>query len=220
MNFYDYIKMPQAEFEEKYINTRLVTRNEHPTFPLYIYAYGREAVHEQVWDYVTMRCRGIIVHKDTGEIIARPFEKFFNYGTANMPETDPTDWTVFGLSDRWKVNEPTVWEKVDGFLCTGYKWDGRWYVASKCSFTMKSMPGPVVPSSPDSARKIRSRSSVTPLRLTTASTAVSTVVNRRPHSGHDLRRRIAWPSSASRESTTRESGFRQNGQCMAAPSPR
>ena len=135
MNFYDYIKMPQAEFEEKYINTRLVMRNEHPTFPLYIYAYGREAVHEQVWDYVTMRCRGIIVHKDTGEIIARPFEKFFNYGTANMPETDPTDWTVFGLSDRWKVNEPTVWEKVDGFLCTGYKWDGRWYVASKGSFT-------------------------------------------------------------------------------------
>jgi RNA ligase len=135
MNFYDYIKMPQAEFEEKYINTRLVMRNEHPTFPLYIYAYGREAVHEQVWDYVTMRCRGIIVHKETGEIIARPFEKFFNYGTANMPETDPTDWTVFGLSDRWKVNEPTVWEKVDGFLCTGYKWDGRWYVASKGSFT-------------------------------------------------------------------------------------
>ena len=135
MNFYDYIKTPQAEFEEKYINTRLVMRNEHPTFPLYIYAYGREAVHEQVWDYVTMRCRGIIVHKETGEIIARPFEKFFNYGTANMPETDPTDWTVFGLSDRWKVNEPTVWEKVDGFLCTGYKWDGRWYVASKGSFT-------------------------------------------------------------------------------------
>jgi hypothetical protein len=52
----------------------------------------------------------------------------------------------------------------------------------------------------------RLNGSVTPLRLTTASTAVSTVVNRLPHSGHDLRRRIAWPSSASRESTTRESG--------------
>jgi len=52
----------------------------------------------------------------------------------------------------------------------------------------------------------RLNGSVTPLRLTTASTAVSTVVNRRPHSGQDRRRRIACPSSVSRESTTRESG--------------
>jgi hypothetical protein len=37
----------------------------------------------------------------------------------------------------------------------------------------------------------RLNGSVTPLRLTTASTAVSTVVKRRPHSGHDLRRLIA-----------------------------
>src|SRR4051812_49193678 len=65
----------------------------------------------------------------------------------------------------------------------------------------------------------RLKGSVTPLRLTTASTAVSTVVKRLPHSGHDRRRRIAWPSSASRESTTRESGWRQNGQCITAPSP-
>jgi RNA ligase len=120
VNFYDYIKMPQAKFEEKYINTRLVMRNEHPTFPLYIYTYGREAVHEQVWDYVTVRCRGIIVHKETGEIIARPFEKFFNFG-------DDIDHT--------EKSQPVVLEKVDGFLCIGYKWEGRWYVASKGSFT-------------------------------------------------------------------------------------
>jgi hypothetical protein len=35
------------------------------------------------------------------------------------------------------------------------------------------------------------KGSVTPLRLTTANTAVSTVVKRRPHSGHDRRRRMA-----------------------------
>jgi hypothetical protein len=50
------------------------------------------------------------------------------------------------------------------------------------------------------------KGSVTPLRLTTANTAVSTVVKRRPHSGHDRRRLMAWPSSVSRESITRESG--------------
>src|SRR4029453_17271774 len=58
---------------------------------------------------------------------------------------------------------------------------------------------------------VRLNGSVTPLRLTTASTASSTVVNRRPHSGQDRRRRMICPSSASRESTTRESACRQYG---------
>ena len=64
---------------------------------------------------------------------------------------------------------------------------------------------------------VRLNGSVTPLRLTTASTASSTVVNRLPHSGQDRRRRISWPSSASRESTTRESACRQYGHRIARP---
>src|SRR3954468_23983071 len=59
---------------------------------------------------------------------------------------------------------------------------------------------------------VRLKGSVTPLRLTTARTASSTVVKRLPHSGHERRRRISAPSSASRESTTRESAWRQYGQ--------
>src|SRR4051794_12196446 len=65
----------------------------------------------------------------------------------------------------------------------------------------------------------RLNGSVTPLRLTTASTASSTVVNRLPHSGHERRRRINAPSSASRESTTRESAWRQYGQRTANSPP-
>src|SRR5689334_14872960 len=65
---------------------------------------------------------------------------------------------------------------------------------------------------------VRLNGSVTPLRLTTARTASSTVVNRLPHSGHERRRRISWPSSASRESTTRESGCRQYGQRIGTAS--
>jgi len=41
-----------------------------------------------------------------------------------------------------------------------------------------------------------------PLRLATIKMTDSCVVNRRPHSGHDLRRRIAVPSSATRLSMT------------------
>src|SRR5919112_1749629 len=56
----------------------------------------------------------------------------------------------------------------------------------------------------------RLNGSVTPDRFTTARTASSTVVNRRPHSEQDRRRRVACPSSTSRGSTTRESEWRQN----------
>jgi hypothetical protein len=57
--------------------------------------------------------------------------------------------------------------------------------------------------------------SVTPDRFTTERLAVSIVVNRFIHLGHCLRRRIADPSSDVRESTTRESGCLQNGQCTS-----
>ncbi|SQD94244.1 hypothetical protein FMEAI12_2420003 [Parafrankia sp. Ea1.12] len=47
------------------------------------------------------------------------------------------------------------------------------------------------------------------------------VVNRRPQAGHDRRRRIAAPSSASLLSTTRLSGCRQKGHRMVrSPPPR
>ncbi len=61
----------------------------------------------------------------------------------------------------------------------------------------------------------RLNGSVTPLRLMTARVASSTVVNRLPHSGQLRRRRMTWPSSCSRESTTRESGCRQYGHRIA-----
>jgi hypothetical protein len=67
----------------------------------------------------------------------------------------------------------------------------------------------------------RENGSVTPLRLDTISRTVSCVVNRRPHSGHARRRRIAAPSSVERLSITRLSGLRQKGQCKTpTPSPR
>src|SRR4051812_24682696 len=61
----------------------------------------------------------------------------------------------------------------------------------------------------------RLNGSLTPLRLTTASTASSTVVNRRWHWGHERRRRVVAPSSASRESVTRLSGLWQKGHRTA-----
>ena len=61
---------------DEYVISGLVDKRDHPQFPLSLYCYGRKAVYDNVWDDVTKRCRGLIVNRETGEIIARPFEKF------------------------------------------------------------------------------------------------------------------------------------------------
>jgi RNA ligase len=96
--------------------------------------YGREAVHTNTWDAVIRKCRGLIWNTETGEIVARSFEKFFNIGTAGMPETDPTAWDVPAGACTWMCTDPEVWEKMDGFLATLYEYNGESYIASKGSF--------------------------------------------------------------------------------------
>ena len=63
----------------------------------------------------------------------------------------------------------------------------------------------------------RLNASVAPDRFTTVSCISSTVVNRFSHAEQERRRRIELPSSATRESRTRVSVWRQYGQCTAAP---
>ena len=125
MNFFDYIGVPPAKFESEYIDLGFVQRQKHKQFPLDIFTYTRKTVHENLWDGVTSRCRGIVINRETGEIIARPFEKFHNYGSP----------LAAGLSPEQFIDSPVIWEKVDGFMCTLYRWEGQPYIASKGSFT-------------------------------------------------------------------------------------
>jgi RNA ligase len=122
MKFTDYIGIDMAEFQTKYIDTGLVTASYHDEFPLAIYSYGRRTI---LWDNVTTKCRGVIVDNETGDVIARPFEKFHNYGsTMNVG----CSTSCLGLG------EPVIWEKMDGFMATMYTWKGIDYIASKGSF--------------------------------------------------------------------------------------
>jgi hypothetical protein len=129
MNFFTYLGISPQEFQEQYIETDYVSQQKHAEFPLVIYAYGRKTVKEQKWDAVTSKCRGIVVNRETGEIVARPFEKFHNFGSPQAG--DITELRKFG--DVLPA-EPIVWEKLDGFMATLYTWGGVDYVASKGSF--------------------------------------------------------------------------------------
>jgi RNA ligase len=105
---------------KEYVELGLVEVNKHPDLPLYIYNYSRTVQYESKWDEVTLTCRGLILDEN-GEIVARSFDKFFNF-----EEVKDLDW-----------NCEHVWiqEKMDGSLLILFNYQGQWYTASRGSFT-------------------------------------------------------------------------------------
>lgn len=100
-----------------------VRDNEHPDFyEMWILNYTEKAAYEGVWNNVTLNCRGLIVDA-FGNILAKPFPKFFNYGQTGCPEID--------------LDEPAVVsDKMDGSLGISYRGrDGKVYIATRGSFT-------------------------------------------------------------------------------------
>jgi RNA ligase len=101
-----------------YIRTRF-----HPTLPLQIFNYAEKAQYERVWNEVTRTCRGLIVDTVSGEVVARPFPKFFNHGE---------EVGGVGLDTSGPV---CVTDKLDGSLGILYPTGpGRFAIATRGSF--------------------------------------------------------------------------------------
>jgi RNA ligase len=84
-----------------YIERGLVIKQVHPTLPLSIYNYSRTCQYDKLWDDITLNCRGLVLDNE-GNVIAKPFPKFFNY------EEHTADEIPNELFD--------VYEKMDGSL--------------------------------------------------------------------------------------------------------
>lgn len=92
-----------AEAFAKAVENREISRSRHPDYPYSIYKYSQSTTYEKNWNDITLASRGLIVNDETGEILARPFPKFFNYSEHNTPEYLMTGKVV-------------VAEKLDGSL--------------------------------------------------------------------------------------------------------
>ena len=86
---------------EKYYENGLLHKQTHPTLDLTIWNYTPKVQYERLWDDVTLQCRGLVTNSK-GDIVARPFKKFFNY-EEHKPEDIPNEDYV-------------VYEKMDGSL--------------------------------------------------------------------------------------------------------
>lgn len=111
----------------RYINSGLVTERLHDTLPLAIYCYGRKAVYDNVWDDVTTKTRGLIVDLNTGDIVARPYEKFFSVDQMPPLLDEAERQESLGI-------KPVITEKVNGCLGIFWKYGIHWGIASKGSF--------------------------------------------------------------------------------------
>jgi len=108
---------------QPYIERGMVQSQRHPNYPnLRIYTYTRSCQYEGQWDEITRATRGLILDTDTGEVVARPFEKFFNHSE-----------DLERVSEL--VHKPAIiQEKYDGWLGILYWIGDTPYIATRGSF--------------------------------------------------------------------------------------
>ena len=103
---------------EEMIRGGYIIRSSHQEHPFFIFNYTAKAQYEKMWNEVTQVCRGLITTLK-GEIIARPFRKFFNYGE---------------VEDQIPIEPFEVYEKMDGSLGISYPYRGKMRIATRGSF--------------------------------------------------------------------------------------
>lgn len=90
----------------------------HPTEPLLIWNYTIQTQYDRDWTSITRMCRGLVTDVG-GDIVARPFQKFFNLNEQPYRYSD----------------EHRIYEKMDGSLGIVFQYNGIWYTATRGSFT-------------------------------------------------------------------------------------
>jgi RNA ligase len=105
---------------EKYYQDGLLQKQTHPNYDLTIWNYSPKVQYDRLWDNITIQCRGLVTNSK-GDIIARPFKKFFNYDE-HSPEDIPNEHFE-------------VYEKMDGSLGILFNYENEWILSTRGSFT-------------------------------------------------------------------------------------
>ncbi len=86
---------------------------------LLLFNYTNAAQYAARWNAYEQMCRGLILNRETGEVVARAFDRMFN-------------WLEGGRVSRGHI--VTVTEKVDGSLGILYRVGNEFRIATRGSF--------------------------------------------------------------------------------------
>ena len=100
--------VPDLETLYQYVAKGLLSRVDLGS--LSIFNYTDRCTWDGAWDEVTQVARGLVIDRETGEVVARAFDKFFNHGERGVPG---------GLPDH---TPDVVTVKHDGSLGIGFRW--------------------------------------------------------------------------------------------------
>lgn len=99
--------------------------NRHDKLPLVILNYNQ--IDSPKTHPVVRECRGLVLHSETHEVVAKSFSRFFNWGEV-AEEMDDFDFSDF-----------SVQSKEDGSLVLIYFYDGLWRANTRGSFALDTM---------------------------------------------------------------------------------
>lgn len=120
MKIFDYID--EQQYREM-VDKGYISVTKHPDFDLWVINYTKQCQAEHIWNDTTEKCRGIIVDV-FGNVVARPFRKFYNY----------EELLEDGRVDEIPNMDFDAYEKLDGSLGILYWYEGVPYIATKGSF--------------------------------------------------------------------------------------
>ncbi|MCK9596258.1 hypothetical protein M0R19_03700 [Candidatus Pacearchaeota archaeon] len=119
MSFLDKIDL---DLIEQYNKDKLISIVKHDTEDLLILNYTNEASYSRSWDLYTESCRGLVID-NKGNIVSRPFKKFFNYEELSKESID-----------KYSHMKYEVYEKIDGSFIEIFKYNGKNIISTRGTF--------------------------------------------------------------------------------------
>lgn len=114
----------QSKFSTKELlileQLKIVKKVKHPIYPIFIYNYTDKCKQFQFWNDTTLWCRGLVLDIN-GNVIARPFKKFFEEHQL-YEEFKPSQ------------NKAKIYEKIDGALCIMFFYREKLIFCNRQSF--------------------------------------------------------------------------------------